>query len=92
MGLEPASRIVTAWIALTPATEQMGCLHCVSGSHKLGQLPHDENTGGTSNQLSRGQTARAPEGDGGAGWAAQASALPLRAGEVRSRSIYPADS
>jgi hypothetical protein len=90
MGLEPAGRIVTAWIALTPATEQMGCLRCVSGSHTLGQLPHDEGTGGATNQLSRGQMACTQSGDSAAAqWSEQASVLPLQAGEVRLPSRAP---
>ncbi len=34
------SRMVAAWIALTPSTSEGGCMRAIAGSHKLGQLPH----------------------------------------------------
>lgn len=53
-GLGATSRMVTAWIALSPATRASGCMDFVSGSHQNPILPHrdsfDEN-----NLLSRGQ-------------------------------------
>ena len=56
-GLEPAEQI-TAWIALTDATEAMGCVKVLPGSHVIGQRPHrDTRTSG--NLLSRGQTIEA---------------------------------
>ena len=39
--LEPACH-VTAWVALTDAPVEAGCMEVVPGSHKLGQLPHAE--------------------------------------------------
>jgi len=53
-GLEPAEQI-TAWIALTDSTPEMGCVKILPGSHVIGQQPHkDMFTAG--NLLSRGQT------------------------------------
>jgi non-heme Fe2+,alpha-ketoglutarate-dependent halogenase len=52
--LEPICH-VTAWVALTDAPVESGCMEVVSGSHKLGQLRHAEMQD-TDNLLSRGQT------------------------------------
>ena len=50
-GLEPYEQI-TAWIALTDATEEMGC---IPGSQVIGQRPHKDMPA-PGNLLSRGQT------------------------------------
>ena len=52
--LEPACH-VTAWVALSDAPVEAGCMEVVPGSHKLGQLPHAE-LQDPENLLSRGQT------------------------------------
>ncbi|MEQ9125885.1 MAG: phytanoyl-CoA dioxygenase family protein [Alphaproteobacteria bacterium] len=39
--LAPAEH-VTAWVALSDATEQAGCMRMVPGAHKAGPLPHVE--------------------------------------------------
>lgn len=52
--LEPACH-VTAWVALTDAPIEAGCMEVVPGSHRLGQLPHAE-LQDPDNLLSRGQT------------------------------------
>lgn len=52
-GLDPAD-IVTAWIALSPATPESGCMKFWPGSHKLEILPHKD-TFAKQNLLSRGQ-------------------------------------
>jgi phytanoyl-CoA hydroxylase len=41
------SRIVTAWIPLSPATEENGCLQVIPGSHKYGTLSHQRDRGGS---------------------------------------------
>jgi non-heme Fe2+,alpha-ketoglutarate-dependent halogenase len=51
--LEPACH-VTAWVALTDAPVEAGCMEVVPGSHKLGQMPHAEMQD-PENLLSRGQ-------------------------------------
>jgi ectoine hydroxylase-related dioxygenase (phytanoyl-CoA dioxygenase family) len=53
-GLEPAEQI-TAWIALTDSTPEMGCIKLLPGSHVIGQQPHKD-TAVPGNLLSRGQT------------------------------------
>jgi non-haem Fe2+, alpha-ketoglutarate-dependent halogenase len=53
-GLEPAEQI-TAWIALTDATPEMGCIKVLPGTHVIGQKPHKD-TSTPGNLLSRGQT------------------------------------
>ncbi len=45
---------VTAWLALSPATVQSGCMDFVRGSHKNPILPHTD-TYSETNLLSRGQ-------------------------------------
>jgi hypothetical protein len=57
-GLEPFEQI-TAWIALTDATPEMGCIKIIPGSHVIGQRPHKD-TSTPGNLLSRGQTIDHP--------------------------------
>jgi hypothetical protein len=52
--LEPICH-VTAWVALTDASIEAGCMEVVPGSHKLGQLRHADMQD-PENLLSRGQT------------------------------------
>jgi ectoine hydroxylase-related dioxygenase (phytanoyl-CoA dioxygenase family) len=54
-GLEPAVQ-VTAWIALTEASIEAGCMEVIPGSHTQGQLHHAEDGAATHNLLSRGQS------------------------------------
>jgi non-haem Fe2+, alpha-ketoglutarate-dependent halogenase len=54
-GLEPAVQ-VTAWIALTDASIEAGCMEVIPGSHTLGQLHHAEDGAARHNLLSRGQS------------------------------------
>jgi non-heme Fe2+,alpha-ketoglutarate-dependent halogenase len=73
-GLEPAEQ-VTAWIALTDSTPEMGCIKLLPGSHVIGQQPHRE-TDIPGNLLSRGQTIeRRLDYD-------RYLLMPLRAGQV----------
>jgi hypothetical protein len=57
-GLEPFEQI-TAWIALTDATPEMGCIKIIPGSQVIGQRPHRD-TATPGNLLSRGQTIDHP--------------------------------
>ena len=53
-GLEPLEQ-VTAWVALTRSTREMGCLRFLPGSHREGQVRHRDREDGKL-MLSRGQT------------------------------------
>ena len=57
-GLAPHEH-VTAWIALTPSTEENGCVTVLPGSHRHGQLPHADRKDPRV-MLSRGQSVAAP--------------------------------
>ena len=46
--------VVTAWVALSDATPESGCMSFLPGSHKIDQLPHLD-TFHRDNLLSRGQ-------------------------------------
>mmetsp|Transcript_18403 Transcript_18403/g.29841 ORF Transcript_18403/g.29841 Transcript_18403/m.29841 type:complete len:293 (-) Transcript_18403:4053-4931(-) len=53
-GLGAIDGLVTAWIALSPATPASGCMDFVAGSHKNAILPHADSFD-DNNLLSRGQ-------------------------------------
>ena len=55
-GLDPHDS-VTAWVALSPATSESGCLRVLPGSHTGPDLVHDE-TYDANNLLARGQSLR----------------------------------
>lgn len=62
-GLGAIDGLVTAWIALSPATPASGCMDFVAGSHKNAILPHEDSFD-PNNLLSRGQEVKvdvAPE-------------------------------
>ena len=46
--------LVTAWLALSPATEESGCMRVLPGSHNNVMLPHDD-VYDPENMLTRGQ-------------------------------------
>ena len=46
--------VVTAWVALTPATEENGAMGFIPGSHLMDQIPHRD-TFDRNNLLTRGQ-------------------------------------
>ena len=52
-GLEPYE-VLTAWVALSPATKESGCMSVMTGSH-IGELSPHKDTFGKDNMLSRGQ-------------------------------------
>ena len=52
-GLDDAEE-VTAWLALSPATPESGCMRFVPGSHREAIVPHRD-TFDTHSQLTRGQ-------------------------------------
>ena len=53
-GYGESDGILTAWLALSPATRESGCMDFVQGSHKNKIIPH-EDTFADNNLLSRGQ-------------------------------------
>jgi hypothetical protein len=73
-GLEPPLH-VTAWVALTDASIEAGCMEVIPGSHKLGQLHHAERQQEAHNLLSRGQTITVPFDK------SRTEFMPVRAGE-----------
>ncbi|MXW86525.1 MAG: phytanoyl-CoA dioxygenase family protein [Boseongicola sp. SB0673_bin_14] len=56
-GLGAIDGLVTAWLALSPATVESGCMDFVRGSHRQPILPH-EDTFDANNLLSRGQEVK----------------------------------
>ena len=46
--------LVSAWVALSPATVESGCMRCIPGSHLGPDLPHSD-TWHDDNMLTRGQ-------------------------------------
>ena len=67
--------VVTAWIALSPANEESGCMKVVPGSHKWDQIEHND-TLDEHNLLTRGQeiAVEVDEKDG--------VLMPLQPGEI----------
>jgi ectoine hydroxylase-related dioxygenase (phytanoyl-CoA dioxygenase family) len=49
--------VLTAWMAITPATTESGCMQFMPGTHKLGQLALKDPDIQSANMLSSGQTA-----------------------------------
>lgn len=72
-GLRPYVH-VTAWVALTDATAENGCMEFLPGSHHLGQLPHQ--AGAVKASVNRAGQAVTTEVDD-----APAVHAPLRPGE-----------
>lgn len=72
-GLAPHEH-VTAWVALTPSTDESGCVTILPGSHRAGQLPHADRPD-PAIMLSRGQTLAEPPDTAGA------VPIPLQPGE-----------
>ncbi len=61
-GLGATENLVTAWIALSPATTESGCMQFAAGSHKNPILPHHDSYA-DNNLLSRGQEVQADIAD-----------------------------
>lgn len=61
-GLGAVDGLLTAWIALSPATPASGCMDFVAGSHKNAILPHKD-TFDDNNLLSRGQEVKVDVAD-----------------------------
>lgn len=74
-------RVVTAWVALTPATPANGCMRVVPGTHKHSMMPQRE-TYAADNVLSRGQEIAVAVDE------AQAVDLTLGPGEMSLHHIW----
>ena len=61
-GMGEIDGLTTAWLALSPATRDSGCMDVVRGSHKHPILPHAD-TFDADNLLSRGQEIRVDVAD-----------------------------
>lgn len=72
--LEPRLH-VTAWVALSDAPVEAGCMHALAGSHRWGPLAHDDRPE-PGNMIRRGQ------GISGRFDAQTGVPMPLRAGEM----------
>ena len=72
--------VVTAWVALSPATCESGCMKMIPGSHKLEQLPHID-TLVKENLLTRGQEIAVEVNE------SQAIHLVLEPGEISLHNI-----
>ena len=78
-GLEPAD-VVTAWVALSDASLDSGCMEVIPGSHRKDTLPHVD-TFHENNLLSRGQEVAVDVDE------REAVAMPLRTGEMSLHHI-----
>lgn len=67
--------VVTAWVALTDATEANGAMEYIPGTHTLDQIPHRD-TFARNNLLTRGQEVMVDVD------AAKRRIIPLRPGEI----------
>ncbi len=72
--------VVTAWVALSSATHESGCMKMIPGSHKLEQLPHVD-TLAKENLLTRGQEIAVEVDE------SQAAHLVLAPGEISLHNI-----
>lgn len=52
-GLDPNDRHVTAWVALSDASLDSGCMQFVPGSHRRGQLAHSYGLGASVNDAAQ---------------------------------------
>ena len=77
--------VVTAWIALSPATLESGCMRVVPGSHKWPQMEHRD-TLASANMLTRGQEIAVDVNE------ADAVAMPLQPGEMSLHHVMIAHS
>src|SRR5437868_13501166 len=79
--LDPA-RSVSAWLALTDATPQSGCLRIAPGSHDLGYLPYELEDEPSDKQAARRGRARRAGGLAGSDVTAGAVPVPVAAGNA----------
>lgn len=80
--LEPAEQ-VTAWVALTEASELAGCMRMVPGSHKKGYIEHTDNPN-DKNIIRRGQGIHGLYGP------SDGELVPLHIGEMSLHNTHTA--
>ena len=69
------NQVVTAWIALSPASIESGCMRVMPGTHAIGTLPHEDRYH-DANMLTRGQEITEGVDD------EQAVYMPLETGQM----------
>ena len=72
--------LVTVWLALSPATEETGCMRVLPGSHQGDLLPHKDEYQ-QHNMLTRGQEISVEVDE------AKAVAMPLQPGEISLHNV-----
>ena len=70
-----SDRVVTAWLALSPATIEAGCMRVMPGTHVGDVLPHEDRYH-EDNMLTRGQEITAGVDDSAAAY------MPLQPGQM----------
>jgi ectoine hydroxylase-related dioxygenase (phytanoyl-CoA dioxygenase family) len=75
-----ADDLVTAWLALSPATVESGCMRVLPGSHAAEMLPHDD-TFQADNMLTRGQEIAVQVDE------SMTRHMPLRPGEMSVHNV-----
>ena len=75
-----ASDLVTAWRALSPATQESGCMRVLPGSHKGDLLPHKDEYK-ADNLLTRGQEIEVDVDE------SKTVAMPLQPGEISLHNV-----
>jgi hypothetical protein len=83
-GLE-TDKLVTAWLALSPASEESGCMRVMPGTHRGELLPH-EDLYHDDNMLTRGQEISAGIDEN------LAVSMPLEVGEISLHNVRIAHS
>ena len=72
--------MVTVWLALSPATDQTGCMRVLPGSHEGDLLPHSDEYE-EHNMLSRGQEISVDVDE------SEAVPMPLQPGEISLHNV-----
>jgi len=75
--------VLTAWVALSPATELSGCMKIIPGSQRWEQLPHQD-TLAEGNLLTRGQEIAVEVNED------EAVLMPLQPGQVSIHHVLAA--
>ena len=73
------NELVSAWLALSPASEEAGCMRILPGSHLGDPLPHTDEYA-ADNMLTRGQNIQGIDED-------DAVSMPLDSGQVSLHNI-----